>query len=330
MTADGAGTTWGFLLVEKIPLFLLAAGSCVMTLYAQTAGGAVRSLAEVPLASRLANAAVAYNAYLGKTVWPHRLAVLYPRLPLSWSDWRVLGASALLVGITVVALQSRKRRPYLTVGWLWYVGTLVPVIGLVPVGDQAFADRYTYVPLIGLFLIAAWGGAELITRRRGLTGPVGLLAVAILVACGVRTWLQVGSWHDSIALWQQAIAAGEPNAPAHYSLAFAYSDQGCFDQALAELRTASRQDPNDQRAHVQLAFILSRQGELNEAVSHYNEALRLDPGNAAAHLNLTIDLIKLGNRDEAKHHLDEAGRLSPELKSTPQYQDALAKLSAAP
>src|SRR5437588_2712583 len=265
-----ARKTRGLLILEKLPLFLLAAASCAITLYAQQEDRAVRTLTDIPMMNRLANAVMAYAGYIAKMFWPHNLAVFYPREEISWSDWRLLGGLSLLASISLASVLQARKRPYLLVGWLWYLGTLVPVIGLVQVGDQAIADRYTYVPLIGLFIMIVWSGAELAAKGRLAARAVALVGVVILFACGMRTWLEVPCWHDSIALWQRAIQATGPNAPAHYGLGVEHFTLGVEhlqldrrEDSVKELTQASREfaetirmEPQDTRAHFMLGQTL--------------------------------------------------------------------------
>ncbi|HEV3448386.1 MAG TPA: tetratricopeptide repeat protein [Gemmataceae bacterium] len=317
-----SGRSWRFLALEKLPLFLLAAGSCVLTLHAQSAGGAVRSLSDVPLAERLANAVLAYGRYLALTVWSHDLGVLYPRDELGWTDRRVAGALALLVAISLLTLWQRRRRPYLLVGWLWFVGTLVPVIGLVQVGDQALADRYTYVPLVGLFIMAAWAGAELAAQGPVLRRMVALATAAALVVCALGTLVQLGYWHDSIALWEHTLRVTGPNAQARHGLGIAYRDAGRLDEAVEQFKEALRIEPTYDRCDIQLFAILGKQGKIEEAVSHFKSALRFRPDNAHAQLEVAIFLIRQGHAAAAIPYLNEAARLDPQLKDSALFQEA--------
>jgi tetratricopeptide (TPR) repeat protein len=320
----------GFLLIEKMPLFVLVAASCWVTYDVQSRGKAVRALDDFGLASRLGNAVIAYADYLYQTVWPLDLAVFYPHADLEWDPWRLLRASVLIGGITLLVIWQRRKRPYLLVGWLWYLGMLVPVIGLVQVGDQGRADRYTYVPLIGVFIMIAWGGAELASRGRWRAPAVAAAALAALVACAVLTCLQVTYWKDSLSLWQHGIDATGPTPAALYGLGVAYRDLNQPERAADELRKLLRIRPAEERAHFQLGNILSRQGQLPEAVFHYECALEIRPANVLAHMNLAIALIALGKEAEAKTHLEEAVRLDPQLKSTPNYQTVMKVLRSTP
>jgi tetratricopeptide (TPR) repeat protein len=316
------GKAWGSLMLEKTPLFLLAAGSCLVTFHAQSAGGSVRSLSDVSLPDRLANALLAYARYLASTLWPYDLSPFYPRVELDWTDRRLAGALALLVGISFLTLWQARRRPYLLVGWLWFLGTLVPVIGLVQVGDQALADRYTYVPLIGLFIMAAWGGAELASLRPVFRPLVALAAAAALVACALGTWSQLAYWHDSIVLWEHTLRVTGPNAYARHGLGIAFRDAGRLDEAVEQFKEALRIEPTYARCDIQLSFILGKQGKIDEAVAHFKSALGFRPDNAYVQLEVAIFLIQQGHASEAIPYLNEAARLDPHLKERAIFQEA--------
>ncbi|MFL5339967.1 MAG: glycosyltransferase family 39 protein [Gemmataceae bacterium] len=198
-------------LLEKVPLLALAATAGVLTVFAQHRGGAVESLELFPWDQRVGNAVVSYIRYLGMTVWPEGLAPFYPHPRGNLPVWPDIGAAVLLVTITTVVLALRRRCPYLVVGWFWYLGTLVPMIGLVQVGEQARADRYTYLPLIGIFIIVAFGLSDLLRSRRFPRALLFAAAIAVILACATLTWKQIGYWHDSRALWAHAVAVTADN-----------------------------------------------------------------------------------------------------------------------
>jgi hypothetical protein len=195
---------------EKIPFFVLSAASSLITIYAQQQGAAVVSMERIPLFTRMANALMSYVLYIGKTIWPQNIAVFYP-YPDAWPLWQVGGAFLLLAGITATAVYCVKRRPYLTVGWFWYLGTLVPVIGILQVGMQAMADRYTYIPLIGLFIMAAWGVPELLKKWRHWKAALATAATLVIAVLAAFTWAQVGHWRDSVSLFSHALAVTNAN-----------------------------------------------------------------------------------------------------------------------
>jgi tetratricopeptide (TPR) repeat protein len=343
--------------LEKLPLFVLSAASCAVTLLAQERGHAVQSLDEHTLSDRLANAVVSYAAYLVQTVWPGNLAAYYPYEHLAWSDWRVVAALPLLAGITAVAVWQAVRRPYLLVGWLWYLGTLVPVIGLVQVGGQARADRYTYFPLIGVFVMIAWSLAELARRGAAVRRLVAGGSTAALLTCAALSWLQVTYWQSSFALWAHTLAATGPNPVAYNGLGAAFREVGNYPRAVEEYRRALtlvpgdtharmnlgwclfvsrrfreaaaefadvlRAEPDNANAHFQLGVIAGLRGKTAEAVGRYEKVLRLRPGDATAHVNLAIELIKQGRGEAASWHLDQAASYRPEVRDLPAFRAAL-------
>jgi tetratricopeptide (TPR) repeat protein len=244
---------------EKLPLFALAAASCVATVIAQS--GAIGMASRFPMNLRLANAVLSYVAYLGKTLFPSRLAVFYP-MPTEFPAWKVMGAALLLASLTVLALRAAR---YVTVGWLWYLGTLVPVIGIVQVGGQAMADRYTYLPTIGLFLIAVW------------TIPRKAVWIPVLLALAIGTRLQLRHWQDSESLFRHAAAVTERNFIAHLNLAQIHADRGDRGRALEHFRTTLEIRPGMWQAQASLGNTLRRWGRPDKALPHLRNAVRLRP-----------------------------------------------------
>jgi tetratricopeptide (TPR) repeat protein len=307
----------GQALLEKVPLLVLAAGSSVLTLAVQRRAWTMPAIGSVPLAPRAANAAVSYVRYIGKLLWPSDLAVLYPHPNLPggtpWAPWQVAGAAALLATATVLVL--RARRPYLVVGWLWYVITLVPVSGLVPFGFEAMADRFTYVPLVGLLIAVAWGGRELVARWRPMHPVVrpaaAVAASAAALASAACSASQLGCWRDSIALYRHSLEAAPGPPVIHYNLANALDAQGQPWEAIHHYREAVRRNPSYSEAHNNLGVTLAAQGRVDEAIAHYREALRQKPHNAQAHNNLGFALEGTGRREEAIGHYREAVRIEP-------------------
>jgi len=287
----------GRLIIEKWPFFLVAAGACVMTLLAQRAE-AIVSMQEFPLGHRVGNAVIAYGSYLAKCIWPVNLAVLYPaKLHLNWVS---LGCAVVVLGaISALAIRTVRRQPYLLMGWLWFLGTLVPVIGLVQVGSQAMADRYTYVPLIGIFVLIAFGADELAARwtvvRRGLAS----MGILVLLACLGITSRQLQYWQDSEQLFRRAVAVTIDNAPALAGLGDALARQGKHDEALEHFREALRLAPASLNAHNDLANLLAQLEQLAEAEAHYRAALQLNPNLPLIHCNLGLLLVRQGRIEEA-------------------------------
>jgi protein O-mannosyl-transferase len=263
------------LLLEKIPLFVLSAASAAITLKAQSAGGAIRSTVQVPVLVRVGNAFVSYARYLQKAFWPSDLSIMYPYL-WSWKPRWPLVLSLLVLGLVSVFVAAAHRR-YLVVGWLWFLGTLVPMIGLVQVGGQAMADRYAYLPLVGLFVMICWGAAELARDPRC---PTALPAVAILIALtalGAAARRQLGYWRDNITLWSHAIAVTGPNFEAQQHLGTALADEDRMAEAEFHFRVALAIDARDPTVRFNLAVDDQVQGRIHPAIEQYNAALRLNP-----------------------------------------------------
>jgi tetratricopeptide (TPR) repeat protein len=241
-------------------------------------------------------------------LWPVNLAVFYPfdrLLPVAW----VAIAALLVIGVTVLAIRVVRHAPYLTVGWLWYVGTLVPVIGLVQVGSHSIADRYTYIPLIGLFIVVAWGAPRLATRGR-VRGPVLATAgAAVLSACAVGTWLQLRCWQNSETLFRHALQVTPNNHVAYNDLGLHLFQKGKADEAIAMYQQALRLAPNYADAHGNMGVALATRGDLTNALPHLTESVRLEPRNAEAHYNLGMLLVRLGQTEQAIPHLEKALQL---------------------
>jgi Flp pilus assembly protein TadD len=306
-------TSLARLIWEKAPLFLLSIIASGITLYTQHKGGAIGSIANIPLMDRVANSLVSYAAYLGKTIWPSNLAVFYPlrSLPL----WQVAGAALFLCAISSLVFRCWKSRPWLMVGWLWYLGTLVPVIGLVQVGQQAMADRYTYIPQIGLSIIIAWSLAELFAIRPSFKSVVIALIFVVLGMFAIITKIQVVHWQNSINLNEHALVSTTENPLAHYNLAIFLSDQGRLDEATPHFAEALRLNPNEMLYNYGFGLNLDRQGQYYEAEKYYRMALKLDTNRRYAHelyVYLGVIQAKRGQLEEAADNFQESLRLDPE------------------
>jgi Tfp pilus assembly protein PilF len=314
------------LVLEKAPLFALVAISSFITFLVQRAEGAVQPLQAISFSTRVANALVAYVAYLGIAFWPARLSPYYPHPGDGLPPWQAGAAFAALVAATVVTIgfaRREERLRFLPVGWLWYLGTLVPVIGLVQVGQQAMADRYTYLPYIGLSVMVAFGVAEM-ARRSSLPRPAFMAAgVGSLLALAIVASAQVRVWRDSVTLFEHALKVTEDNALAHINLGVAYLNRGRLDDADRELLEAIRIHPGAAEAHGALAGVRSDQGRYQEALDLYRAALRLDPGSSSTHREVGNLLLKLGDPLQALVHFREASALAP------RDGDALADLAVA-
>jgi tetratricopeptide (TPR) repeat protein len=303
-----------WLFVEKLPLFALAAGASLMTLFAQQ--GVVNAVEQQPFLHRLANALLAYVIYLRQTFWPADLAVFYPYQPGEASLWLAVSAALLLGTLSVACLGAARRWPYLAVGWLWFLGMLVPVIGLVQVGTHAHADRYTYLPLVGLFLLLSWGGADLLARCRCPKEIAATIAVLLLGACTLCTWRQVGFWHDSATLWRHALAVTANNYLAHDNLGAFLWKRGERDEAFAQYTEAVHINPNFADAHYNLSVALAARGQVDQAIEEVREAVRLKPRHAPAHHNLGAALLGRGVAlDEAAEHFAAAVAIDPAYAS---------------
>ena len=300
----------GFLLWEKVPLFALAGASSLVTFLVQRQGGAVSGLDALPLSLRLENALVTCVVYVGKMLWPARLAAFYP-YPRAVPGWWVAGAALVLFGATVLVVRGARRYPYLPVGWLWYLGTLVPVIGLVQVGMQSRADRYTYVPLVGLFILAAWAIPDLVGPSRARQLALRFAALVVILSSVMVARGQVATWSSSRALWTHALEVTTENWPVHRSLAAVLADDGRLDEAIVHFNESLRLRPDFAESHMGLGAALADQGKIEEAVPHYREALRLKRSLKEAHNNLANALWSQGKLEEAISHYSEALRLDP-------------------
>ena len=285
----GAASALAPLLKEKIPFFACSLLSAAVTVYAQHEGGALRSVELMPLGYRVGNAAIAYLRYLVKTLWPRDLAVMYP-LPLTIPPWQIIGALLFLLLVSTAAVLARRRHPYLAVGWFWYLVTLVPVIGLVQVGDQAMADRYTYIPLVGLFILAAWGVPALAKDLPYRRGILTLAAAMAITASAAATWRQLGYWQDNVSLFRHALQVTSGNFLAHNRLGTALGRKGDVDAAYREFQEALAIEPNCYETHNNLGFSLAVKGNLDAAIKEYRVALALNPDYLTARANLEAAL----------------------------------------
>jgi Tfp pilus assembly protein PilF len=332
----------GFHIVEKAPFFAASLAASVMAFLAQRSQGATVSVDTIPLLIRFENALVSYATYILQALWPADLAVFYP-YPLGSSAVPALIAGVVLAAVTALAIRELRRYPYLGIGWFWYVVTLGPVIGLVQIGAQSHADRYTYIPLIGFFIAAVWGLNDLLAQwPRARTA----LAATAAAACLLLTWFQVQYWKDSVTLYRHTIAAVPGSYIARFNLATVLASEGNTaeaidqlretirlrpgyadahgqlglllardnhpEQGLAELQTAVRLNPNLVDAHLGLGSALGALGRPAAAAAEFNRAIQLEPDNAGAHYNLAIALSSLGRFDDAAAQFSETVRLTPD------------------
>jgi tetratricopeptide (TPR) repeat protein len=313
--------TWSWLVIEKVPLFVLSAASCVATLLAQKQ--ALELSLKPPLGERVGNALVSYAMYLGQMIWPARLAVLYPYPEGNLKVLQVVLALLLLLIISAAVFLWRKKYPFLVTGWLWYLGMLVPMIGIVQVGSQVRADRYTYLPQIGLYLLVAWGGMELFHRWHRSREVLTVAAVLAVAALTAGSYFQTSYWRDTETLWKHAIATTSNNYIAHVNLAHVLSQSGRFDKAIAECREALKIKPDLAAAHNNLgdALIQNKQGgrtvpgqnAINEAIGHFRAALQIKPDFMQARSNLGNVLLQKGQVDEAIAQFQKILEMDPHI-----------------
>ena len=298
----------GLRILEKLPFFAASAAVSVVTYLVHRNAGALASFEVVPLTARFENALVSYVVYIFKMVWPVRLAVFYPYSQKSLVAPAIVAGMA-LAAVTVLVIRAFPRRPYLAVGWLWYVVTLLPVIGLVQAGAQARADRFTYIPMIGVSIALVWGAEEALAAwpriRLALAGTV-------CAACLVLTWLQIGYWRDSILLYRHAIDVNTDNYVARFNLASVLEARGNSAEALAQLRETVRIRPYFATAHAELGQVLAQRGQPQEALAELQAAVTLKPDSADAHFRLGSVLGTLGRSADAAAEFSQVVRLQPE------------------
>ena len=347
--SDGV-TCFGFkeffqLILEKIPLLIPVVISCILTFLAQKSGGAVKGLVALSLKTRVANALVSYVSYVLKAIWPSKLTVFYPHPGDTLTAWQISGAFLVITVAIFLSMRLSKKYPYIGVGLFWYLGTLVPVVGLVQVGEQAMADRYTYIPLIGLFIIVAWGVSDLMKKWHYRKIYFSLFATIILTTLTARTFFQTSHWKNGVTLFEHAIKVTENNHKAHNNLATALDsldldraishykealrihpnyvialcnlgltlcDKGNYDEAVLYFTKALKINPQKTDTRMDLANIFFLQAKPEKAISQYREILKTDYENANAHYNLAYMLSTQKKIDQAEHHYKEALRINPE------------------
>jgi len=300
------------LLWEKVPFFALAVVSSIVTFIVQERGGAVKLLELYSIQTRIINAFVAYIEYIMNMIWPVKLAVLYPHPGNSLPLWKGVVAGLVLVLITILVIRKARKIPYLAVGWFWYVVTLIPVIGIVQVGSQAMADRYTYITLIGLFVIIAWGVNDLLSKWPHRKISFGILAAILLSILIVLTWKQVQYWENSITLFKHTLKHTSNNAIIHNNLGVAYNDSGKYKEAIEELKQAIRIVPDDAMAHSNLGVAYNDSGKYKEAIEVCKKSIRINPDYAKAHFNLGVAYGESGMYKEAIEASKKAIKIDPD------------------
>jgi tetratricopeptide (TPR) repeat protein len=305
-----APASLGRLIAEKVPLLCLVGFSVVLTLQAQK--DLVQPMERFPLWLRVANALVAYVEYIGMMLWPINLNIYYPHQGAGLPSWQWPSAAVLLAGLTAVLLWMGRKRRYLAVGWLWYLGTLIPVIGLVQVASQALADRYTYVPTMGLSIIFAWGMANFCARGKGRVLPVSLFTGAALAVFVAMTWIQIGYWQNSVTLWRHVLAVNEHNHVAHNYLGLALAEKGQFAEAAKHFDTALRMNPHG-RGYGYLGIMLCELGELDESAKQLERSIYLLPTWDQTRLYLGRVREQQGRHDDAVQQFTAALRIDSDL-----------------
>jgi tetratricopeptide (TPR) repeat protein len=335
LKVTGSSTPNLQLLLEKIPFFALSAASSVVTFFAQRHGASVVPLEALPLGARLANAVIAPVRYLLKTIWPADLIVFYPYR--GWDWMAIAGAAFVLIGISIWAMRRAKSAPHLLMGWLWYLGMLVPVVGLVQVGGQSMADRYTYVPLIGVFIAVVWSVRFAPGKSHALATA---LAVAILAICGGLSSVQVRYWRNSETLYGHALKVMPNNLVAHNNLGLAFSKEGRAADAIAEYLAVLKVRPDYAESRFNLGVAQVEQGQTADAIENFSAGLAIDPDNAEAHFSLGHALESQDRTNEAAAEYRAAMKLEPDyaeahnslasvLISEGQDEEALQELKTA-
>ncbi|HKV42299.1 MAG TPA: tetratricopeptide repeat protein [Blastocatellia bacterium] len=300
------------LVLEKIPLMLLATASSIITIIAQRRSGAVDSLQAYSPLNRIENAVVSYVIYLEDMIWPRGLAVFYPHPKGTLAAWQVTGAAILLLGVTAFVIWKGKRFKYLPPGWLWYLGTLVPVIGLIQVGAQARADRYAYVPLIGIFILITWAASDWAARNASLEKWLRPAAICATLALIFATWVQLATWQDSVSLFEHASSVTHDNYVAYCSLGEGLAREGKTGDAAVNFAKSIQANPLYDQAHHNLGMALVQQGKTEDGIAQFKTAIQLNPKFVDAYNKLGAALASQGRYDEALPYLNRVIELDPE------------------
>ncbi len=299
---------------EKVPFFACSLLSSIITIYAQNKSGAINGLYEYSFRLRLENAAMAYLKYIGKTVWPYDLAVFYP-FPLSTPFWLVISSLLILLFISVAAIRQIRSHPYFALGWFWFLITLVPVIGIVKVGGQSMADRYTYIPITGLFIMVAWGIPEMINGLRYRQWIIGLFSGAVMITVTALTWQQLGYWRSNTVLYRHSLKVTGNNPVINYNLGSALHIKGDIYAAIHEYQQVLQMDPSYVNAHYNYGHALQTLNQFDAAIQEYKMTILLAPNHKHVHYNLGVALHEKGDFNAAIHEYQEALRLNPYHKS---------------
>jgi tetratricopeptide (TPR) repeat protein len=308
------------IIMEKIPFLVLTIVFSVVTFLTQQKGGGLADITTIPLKDRFGNASLSYAAYIGRMFWPKDLAAHYPFSAHSIQSWQVLLCFLLMAGVSLLTLRFWRSRKYLLVGWLWFVGTLIPVIGLVRFTNSSYADRFTYIPYTGLFIMIAWGLPELLSKWPQRRIALGLSMAVVLTTLGICAHRQVSYWNDSITLFSHAIEVTRDNYVAHYSRGSAYVELGRWQEAIEDFNQAISISPGYAEAYNGRGNVYGRSGRYQEAIEDFNQAISISPGHAEAYNNLGIAYGGLGRWQEAVDAYKQGMRIKPD------YADAYYNL----
>lgn len=298
------------LAAEKVPLLFLVAGSCVATLLAQKAGNAMVPLEMVPLDVRVGNAVVSYGVYIRKMFWPDDLAMLYTHMGMP-ALWKIAASGVLLVALTCLAVAQSRARPYLLVGWFWFLGTLVPVIGIVQVGSQALADRYTYLPLIGLFIVIVWGMKSIFDAVPPVRWPMAALTAVCMIALMLLSRAQVQTWENNFTLYEQALRVTEVNPVAHNNLGAAYFAAGSCEKAIPHFQKALAIKRDYADPLINLGVCAVTEGKSRDALDYFRRAIEINPRETRVRMSLGILLMEQGFREEAEREFRQVLAMNP-------------------
>ena len=320
--------------LEKLPMVALSVGSALITIYGQVTANTLATAGAVTLAQRLANAVVSYAWYVGKLFYPSDLALLYPHpyLPggAPWAAWQIIAAAALLITITAVSIVMLGRR-YLLVGWLWFLGTLVPMIGLVQVGAQGRADRYTYISLTGLLIMLIWGAGEVVARLNLPRIVAAVITGFVIAALGVAAWSQLGHWRGSIPLFERTLTLYPSNPMMLHHLGYVLREAGRDGEAMQRFRQALAIDPAVAEAHFDLGSMLAQRGDFAGAIPHLRAAAELQPGRSETHQRLCVTLLSLSDQHAARGDIQAAiqtAREALKVAETSGQHDLAARIRA--
>jgi protein O-mannosyl-transferase len=305
------GPRFGRLLLEKVPLLILAAGSSAGTYLSARKAGALASLDALSLPERLANTLVSYTLYLGKLIWPADLAVFYPH-PGTWPPGQIASSLLLILLLSILAVRWIYQFPYVLTGWLWFLGTLIPVIGIVQAGAQAMSDRYTYIPFIGLFIVAAWGLPDTLSRWRYRRIGISVISLLLLSLMSVGTWHQITYWQNGHSLFSHTLAATRDNYVGHSAMGAVFLKENRYEEAIQQYQRAVKIQPRYEPAWCGLGTALQKQGRDDEALSIFLHALTIDPGFAGAHYALGKAYTRSGRYDEAVFHFRTVLQFRPD------------------